>query len=403
MEFLRDRKVHFETYGCTFNYADTGKLMDIALLQGCTVVSAEEADTVVINTCTVVAQTERAMLRAIRDYSDRDVVVTGCMPVVQAELLRSVRPDIKIILPEEIYSHSERIGHTVDGGVGIVQTGTGCLGNCTYCITRYARGKLNSNSVADIVSETERLVSEGSHEIQLTGQDVSAYGYDNGENLGTLLKEMAGVEGDFEIRAGMMNPKTILPYLDEIIDGFISEKVFKFIHIPVQSGSDKVLSDMKRGYTSADFEKIVAKFRERIPDIRVSTDLIVGFPTENDEDFRDTLEMVKRVCPTKVNITRFSVRENTPAAEYKDMPDWIKKERSRALTIVVHDIYNRNNESLLGRVIPVSVTEKKKAGTVIARDRSYNNIVVMGDHDIGESFDAEITGHRTHYLIGKRI
>ncbi|EHQ35468.1 tRNA (N(6)-L-threonylcarbamoyladenosine(37)-C(2))-methylthiotransferase [Methanoplanus limicola] len=403
MEFLRERKVHFETYGCTFNYADTGKLMDIALSQGCKVVPADEADTVVINTCTVVAQTERAMIRAVQDYSDRDVVVTGCMPVVQAELLRSVRPDIRIILPEEIYRHSERIGHSVEGGVGVVQMGTGCLGSCSYCITRFARGELHSNPVADIVSETERLISEGVHEIQLTGQDVSAYGYDNGENLGTLLKAMAEVEGEFEIRAGMMNPKTVLPYLDEIIDGFLSDKIFKFIHIPVQSGSDRVLSDMGRGYTSADFERIVTEFRKKVPDIRVSTDLIVGFPTESEEDFKETLEMVKRVCPTKVNITRFSVRENTPAAEYKDMPDWIKKERSRALTIAVHDIYNRNNESLIGRIIPVSVTEKKKAGTVIARDRSYNNIVVMGDHSIGESFDAEITGHRTHYLIGEKI
>ncbi|UUX91347.1 tRNA (N(6)-L-threonylcarbamoyladenosine(37)-C(2))-methylthiotransferase [Methanoplanus endosymbiosus] len=403
MEFLRERKVHFETYGCTFNYADTGKLMDIALSQGCTVVPADEAETVVINTCTVVAQTERAMIRAIQDYSDREVIVTGCMPVVQSELLRSVRPDLRIILPEEIYRHSDRIGHSVDGGVGIVQMGTGCLGCCTYCITRSARGELNSNSVADIVSETEKLVSEGVHEIQLTGQDVSAYGYDCGVNLGILLKAMAEVEGDFEIRVGMMNPKTILPYLDEITDGFLSPKVFKFVHIPVQSGSDKVLYDMKRGYTSADFERIVAEFRKKIPDIRVSTDLIVGFPGETDEDFKETLEMVKRVCPTKVNITRFSVRENTPAAEYKDMPDWMKKERSRALTVAVHEIYNRNNESLIGKVIPVSVTEKKKAGTVIARDRSYNNIVVMGDHNIGESFDAEITGHRTHYLIGEKI
>ena len=147
----------------------------------------------------------------------------------------------------------------------------------------------------------------------------------------------------------------------------------------------------------------MAEFRKKIPDIRVSTDLIVGFPTENDEDFRETLEMVKRVSPTKVNITRFSVREGTPAAGFRDLPDHVKKDRSRALTAAAAAISDRHNEGLMEEEFDVVVTEQKKEGSVIARSPGYENIVIREELPFGSKCRVKITAHRRHYLIGNLL
>jgi threonylcarbamoyladenosine tRNA methylthiotransferase CDKAL1 len=403
MHTLKDKKIHLETYGCTFNFADTEKIVRIAKKQGCSVVSPGQAEAVVINTCTVVSQTERAMLRAISDYPDKEVYVTGCMAVVQPDLIRNTRPDARLILPEELNRCPETIGALVDGSTGVVQTARGCISRCAYCITRNARGALRSFPENKIIEEIERLVSSGATEIQLTGQDMSAYGMDAGSSLPDLLNRINSLEGNFMVRVGMMNPKTAIPQQDELSDAFSGDKIFSFAHLPVQSGSDKVLLDMKRGYSIRDFKDVVAKFREKNPDIRISTDFIVGYPTESEEDFLKTLSLLERIRPTKVNITRFSVREGTDAASLKDIPDWIKKERSRTLTIAANRLYDSVNESFIGKELDVIVTEMKRAGSCIARDNSYNNIVIKEEIDTGTRCRVRIVSHRRHYLIGERI
>ena len=404
MHTLKNKKIHLETYGCTFNFADTEKIVRIAKKQGCSIVSPGEAEAVVINTCTVVAQTERAMLRAISDYPDKEIFVTGCMAVVQPDLIRNARPDARLILPEELNRCPETIGALVDSSTGVVQTARGCVSRCAYCITRNARGALRSFPEDKIIEEIERLVSSGAAaEIQLTGQDLSAYGMDTGSSLPALLNRINSLEGNFMVRVGMMNPATAIPLMDELPDTFSGDKIFSFVHLPVQSGSDKVLSDMKRGYSIRDFKDVVAKFREKNPDIRISTDFIVGYPTETEEDFLKTLSLLEEIRPTKVNITRFSVRGGTDAAALKDIPDWIKKERSRTLTIAANRLYDSVNESFIGKEPDVIVTEMKRAGSCIARDKSYNNIVIKEEMDTGTRCRVRIVSHRRHYLIGERI
>ncbi|MBP2134128.1 MiaB-like tRNA modifying enzyme [Methanomicrobium sp. W14] len=403
MQTLKNKKVYFETYGCTFNFADTEKLKEIAVRQGCTVSGPEDAEAVVINTCTVVSQTERAMIRAINEFPDREIYVTGCMPVVQKETLLSVRPDIHIILPEDIYKQNRHAGGMVDKNTGVVQVGTGCLGNCAYCITRHARGRMKSFSSENIVEETKRLVGKGATEIQLTGQDLSAWGKDIGSDLSELLYLLNEIKGDFAVRVGMMNPATVIPILEKLVPAFKLKKIYSFAHLPVQAGSDKVLKTMQRGYTQSEYRKVVDEFKRQVPGIRISTDFIIGYPTETEEDFEESVKLLNDTKPTKVNITRFSVRENTPAALYKDMPDWIKKNRSRKLTIAANSIYDENNEKMIGKVLPVAVTEKKKKGSVISRDKSYNNIVIKEDIPLGTKLDVVIKSHRTHYLIAERV
>ncbi|MFA5395681.1 MAG: tRNA (N(6)-L-threonylcarbamoyladenosine(37)-C(2))-methylthiotransferase [Methanogenium sp.] len=403
MDTLRDKTIHVESYGCTFNHADTEKIILYAERQGCVRVPAEEAECIIINTCTVVGATERAMLRRIRAFSGKEVVVTGCMPVVQRELLLESFPDLHLILPDEMYAHCPEVGAMTDSHTGVVQMGTGCLGSCSYCITRAARGPLRSFSADAIVAEVERLAAKGAYEIQLTGQDVSAWGMDIGSDLAELLKQIADVKGDFRIRVGMMNPATAGRIIGRLAPAFAHEKIFGFVHLPVQSGSDAVLASMNRGYTAADFEAIVAAFRAEIPYVRISTDIIAGFPTEGCPEFDETLEMIGRVRPTKVNITRFSVREGTPAVKYHDLPDWVKKERSRALTHLTERIYDEENTRWIGRELSVLVTEQKRHGSVIARDATYQNIIIKQEIPLGTRLRVTVTGHRRHYLMAKPV
>lgn len=403
MDTLRNKTIYAESYGCTFNHADTEKIVALAERQGCVQVPADEAECIIINTCTVVGATERTMLRRIRAYAGKEIVVTGCMPVVQRDLLLETDPDLHLILPGEMYLTCPEVGAMTDPHTGVVQIGTGCLGSCSYCITRVARGPLKSFSAEAIVAEVEQLAAQGAYEIQLTGQDVSAWGMDIGQDLAYLLEQIAHAKGDFRLRVGMMNPATAGRIIDRLAPAFAHEKIFGFVHLPVQSGSDAVLASMNRGYTAAEFEAVVAAFRAVIPDVRVSTDIIAGFPTEGCAEFDETLEMIGRVRPTKVNITRFSVREGTPAARHHDLPDWVKKERSRALTRLTERIYDEENLRWIGRELPVLVTEQKKSGSVIARDATYQNIVIPEEILLGTRLRVKVTGHHRHYLLAESV
>ena len=185
------------------------------------------------------------------------------------------------------------------------------------------------------------------------------------------------------IRVGMMNPGTILGILDELVDSFAHDSIFKFIHIPVQSGSDRILERMERGYTSADFEKIVNAFRARFPNMTIATDLIVGFPGETAEDFALSCELIERVRPNKVNVTRYSRRPSTPVYAEPDFPDFIKKDRSRALNLLAEKIYLSVNSEYLGTIVPFIVTETIKEGSVMARTPDYQGVVIKENLPLG--------------------
>lgn len=397
MDFLKDKTIYVESYGCSYNHADARRLVSEAEARGCRQVSPESADVIIINTCTVVESTERAMLRRIRAFADRNLIVTGCMPVVQADKIMAVAHP-RILLPEDLNANSRHCGGLISPAVGVVQVGSGCLGACSYCITRMARGRIRCNPVAAICGEVQRLVELGAYEIQLTGQDVSAYRSETGDALPDLLVALADLPGDFAVRVGMLNPATTIPILDALTSAYHHEKIFRFIHVPVQSGSDPVLRTMNRGYSVDDFEAIIAAFRKGIPEIRVSTDFIAGYPTETAEDFSQSLELLERTRPTKVNITRYSARPGTEAAALRDLSDGVKKERSRLLTRTAHTIYDEIYTSFSGRTIDVVVTEQKKPGSVIARDLYYNNVVIGHPLPLGTRCRVTITGHTRHYL-----
>jgi len=402
MERLRDRHVYIETYGCTYNHADTRKLVMMLEEQGCRIAAVpEEADTVIVNTCTVIGKTERHMLRRIRMFADRDLYVTGCMPPVQREEILGAAPSARLIYPDEISRRFCGACTGVSNGVGIVQIATGCVGRCAYCITRAARGPLRSRTKEEICREVGALVRAGAYEVQVTGQDVSAWGLDGSERLPALIDAVSRVPGDFRLRLGMMNPATVQGIADPLGRALAEGKAFSFVHLPVQSGSDAVLAAMARGYTVGEFETTVAAIRKACPGVRICTDFIVGYPTETEEDFAESMALLRSLRPEKVNVTRYSPRPGTPAAALKTMPERIAKDRSRILDAAAKEIYREQNSALVGETIEATVTCRKKEGSVVARDRAYREIVVPGNFMPGERLNVRITGNRTVYLTGR--
>ncbi len=400
---LRGRSIYIETYGCRYNFGDTAKLVEILRYHGSTIVeNPETAEAIIVNTCTVVGSTERRMLRRLSAFSDRDLFVTGCMPLVQREAILAVCSPT-IILPETVHDLYRAVGIVSGGSIGIVQLAQGCDGRCTYCITRCARGPLKSYPEEEILDQVRAFVRAGTCEIQLTAQDVSAWGKDIGRSLAELLVELDGIPGHHRIRVGMMNPATVREQAEDLVDAFAGDHIFRFIHLPVQSGSDMVLARMGRSYTVAEFAEIVSSFRRRHPGITVATDMIVGFCGETPDDFSASLDLIRRVKPAKVNVTRYSPRPFTPLAHNKDLPDHVKKDRSRTMNSVAEEVSTALNTPFLGKTVPFMVTEILRKGSVMARSPEYTGIVINEDLPAGFCGYAILRQDRRYFFIGERL
>jgi MiaB-like tRNA modifying enzyme len=321
------------------------------------------------------------------------------MPLVQREAILAVCSPV-IIHPDTIREASRALMTVGSESVGIVQIAQGCLGRCTYCITRRARGPLRSFPVQEIRNKIEEYVRAGAYEIQLTAQDTSAWGRDTGQRLPDLLTALSSIPGNFRLRVGMMNPATTLGILDDLIDAFASDRLFRFVHLPVQSGSDRILEQMGRGYTVREFEEIVSAFRGRYPDISIATDFIVGFPGETEEDFSRSLELIGRIRPAKVNVTRYSPRPFTGPFEEKDFPDAVKKDRSRILNAYAEEQYVALNRPLLGTMVFCVVTEKIRPGSVMARTASYQGLVIGEELSVGTAAVVRLKKDRKYFFMG---
>jgi threonylcarbamoyladenosine tRNA methylthiotransferase CDKAL1 len=398
-------KVYIESYGCTANQADASAMREaIATSGGRIVDSPAEADVVIVNTCAVTHYTSNAMLRAIARHKGRRVIVAGCMAAAQPELLhgceRARGTGPAPVLRMLGLQCDDTIPLTMSGRTAIVKIAEGCRGHCSYCIVRRARGELRSRPPGEVVAAVRRAIAAGAAEIYLTAQDTGVYGMDIGCDLPALIRRIDDIEGDFKVRIGMMNPFSIADIVPQLSAVLRLPRVYRFAHIPVQSGSNRILRLMERPYTEEEYSTLVARIREAVPGITFSTDYITGFPTESDEDFRLTLDDLRRNRPLKVNITRFSPRPDTPAAKLPGVPGSVKKARSRALTALHHEITSAYMRDASGETRRVLVTEKGKQGTVVARDDSYNMVVLREDLPPGMTVEAKIFGAGVTYMIG---
>ncbi len=420
-------KVYIESYGCTFNKAD-GQIMagvlnenDIDLVD-----TIDDADVVIVNTCYVKLPTENKVIHKIqklqKNYPDKKIIVGGCMVEIDQEKLKSIGPDCSWIGPHQLNKVADVVEKTYCGEViresgfskeskvnvpkitddsliHIIQICEGCLGACTFCCTRFARGPLNSYPIEDIKAEAKWAIENGAREIQLTAQDTAAYGRDTGEKLSDLIKEVANLDGDFRIRVGMMHPKNILNDVDEIIDAIKHPKVYDFIHLPVQSGSDKVLKEMRRGHTIVQYLEIVDKFKSEIPDLTLATDIIVGFPTETDDDFEKTVELLNDVKPSIIHLSKYQHRKGAISSSLKEIPHHVMKKRSKFLSEIKSEITQAENEELLDSYQNILVVEKGSKGGFIAKTDSYIPVVVE-NVSLGEFVRVKITQATATYLRG---
>jgi MiaB-like tRNA modifying enzyme len=408
-------KAYLEAYGCTLNVGESREARALLARRGWDLVDApEEADLAVLVTCVVIEKTEREMLKRVKALSGAHrLVITGCMATACRGKAEEIAPEAEFVPPGDLASLSaaldaegvdERASRHVERyPFSIVPISTGCLGRCSYCMTQLARGQLKSRPIDAIVQSVEEAVSLGPTEVQLTAQDTAAYGSDIDTSLSELIERVCEIPGDFRVRVGMMNPKSALQRLEDLVRLYSRAKVFKFLHLPVQSGSDSVLGRMSRGYTVGDFEIIVSRLRGTVPELTLSTDLIVGYPGETEEDHAANLRLISRVEPDIVNVTRFSERPGTAAAgDPHKVAGWKAKYRSRELTRLRFSISLGKNREWVGRKVRALSTEPGKPGTTIFRTDEYKQIVVPGRLELGAWSEIRVTGATATYLKGLR-
>lgn len=405
-------KVLVEAYGCTLNRGEAQEFQEGLLARGHELVEGEqEAEAFVIFTCGVIETTERHMLKRIgymAGYPEKKLMVCGCLGAINPDAIKKVAPNAVVFHAAEQalaldgfeFLESPTVSSKQVSAVGILPISTGCIGSCTYCITRKARGMLVSRSPGEIASRLEGLVGTGRAEIQLCAQDTAIYGQDIGTDLKALVQRLETVPGNYMMRIGMMNPANVKEQLHSILEAYDSPRVFKFLHLPAQSGSDSVLQGMGRNHTAADFAETVGAFRSRFPELALSTDIIVGFPGETDDDFEASIELVKVIRPDIINITRFSARPGTAAAEMTDkVPGGTAKERSRQLTGLRFAITGENYNKYMGQTVSALATERRKPGSTFLRTVDYRPVVVDRDIDLGKWHTLEITGASKTHLV----
>ncbi|MFD1571001.1 tRNA (N(6)-L-threonylcarbamoyladenosine(37)-C(2))-methylthiotransferase [Halorubrum laminariae] len=410
---------HIETYGCSSNRGESREI-ERALRDGGhrPAERPEDADVAILNTCTVVEKTERNMLRRAEELAEEtaDLVVTGCMALAQGDLFAEAGIDAEILHWDEVptYALNGECPTTtpdaepvLDGVVGILPIARGCMSNCSYCITKFATGRVDSPPVEENVEKARALVHAGAKEIRVTGQDTGVYGWDTGDRkLPELLDRICDIDGEFRVRLGMANPGGIHGIHEELADVFAANpKLYNFIHAPVQSGSDDVLEDMRRQHRVDKFREVVAAFDDRLEHWTLSTDFIVGFPTEDDADHVRSMDLLAEVRPEKINVTRFSKRPGTDAADMKGLGGTVKKERSKAMSELKMTVVGEAYESMVGDEFQVLVVEEGTGDSVKCRDSAYRQIIVQNAAErgveVGDVLDVTVTGHNTVYAFGE--
>ncbi|MBU3957904.1 MAG: tRNA (N(6)-L-threonylcarbamoyladenosine(37)-C(2))-methylthiotransferase [Nanoarchaeota archaeon] len=414
------KKIFILTFGCAANRSRSEKMAGLIANGGYALAESEkEADAIILNTCIVKKQTEQKILDRIKsirkNFSGKKIVLAGCLLEIP-EILEKADCDgiikngnaaavMSKLIKNELIDTANNSIHIVRNNplIDIEEIAEGCLGSCSYCIVRRAKGALKSEPADKIFRNIETAISEGCKEIWLTAQDTACYGFDSGSELPELLDSVCRIGSDFSIHVGMMNPERALKILPRLMEAYKSGKVYKFLHLPVQSGSDNILEKMGRKYKAEDFLHIASEFRKRFPMIQIWTDIIVGFPGETEKDFEKTLALIKTAKPDFTNVSQFGPRPGTPAEKMEQVAGEIKKQRSKRLSEILKGIYLENNKRWIGWEGKALVTEKSRTG-FLARNFAYKPIQIRTDGNIiGKTAGVKITKAGSSALFGEII
>ena len=417
-------KIFVEAYGCSASFADSEMISGLIQNGGHTLVeSSDQSDLNIVVTCSVKDATANKMVHRIKSLKSKPLVVAGCLPKAEKETVEKFSGNASLLGPNSLGKTLQVIDTTLSGrkqialqdsdvtktglpkvrlnpAVGIVEIASGCMSECTFCQTKLSKGDLSSYRLGDIVRQVKTEIQDGCKEVWLTSTDNGCYGFDIGTDLPSLVNAVAEIPEEFMIRVGMMNPMYMPRIKENLIESYDNDKIFKFLHIPVQSGSNKVLHDMKRGHTAETYKEIVKMARGRFEKFTISTDIIVGFPTETEEDFEETMQLLDETRPDVVNLSRYSARPGTDAAEWKQIEVSEIKRRSKLVFDKINKITKENNKNWIGWTGKVLFDEKTEDG-IKGRNFGYKPVFVRDEVEIGEFHRVRITDATVNSLLGE--
>lgn len=439
------RKTYFiQTFGCQMNEHDSetiaGMLEDAGYVENAV---RDDADVIVMNTCSVRENADNrffgqlGVIKKIKEkHPDTVIAVCGCM-MQQEHIIKRLKSKYSwvdiifgtmsiqdfpqlladcLLKREKVMSVYKNQEHIIEGlpvhrkfrHKSFVNIMNGCNNFCTYCIVPYTRGRERSRAPEDIVAEITALVADGVKEVTLLGQNVNSYGNNSDFDcdFAELIRKINAIDGLERIRFMTSHPKDLS---DRLIQAFVDcEKLCRHIHLPVQSGSTETLRRMNRRYTKEDYLALVEKIRAAVPDIAITTDIIVGFPGETEEDFEETLDLVRKVRYDSAFTFLYSIRTGTPAAEYDDqIPDDVKHERFERLVDAVNEITAEKNALYQDRTVKVLVegeSARGEKGTYSGRTDTFKLVNFDSDEDLtGKMVDIKITDAKTFSLFGELV
>lgn len=422
--------IYIETYGCSANLNNSEIIKGLIRQAGLDFTDNPIiADLLIINTCIVKEPAEKKIEARIQQLLtlNKPIIVAGCMPDIRHKKLqgknlyllsnKNIKQINNLILAiqENKYQESKFLIQKQEiklclpkvseiKKIGITQILEGCQGNCSFCITRFAKGKLFSYPEEKILENIQADLKNGCKEIWLTSQDNAAYGLDNKERkLPELLKKILDLPGKFRIRLGMMNPNNILPILPELIRIYENEKMYKYLHLPVQSASNKILKLMTRNYQVEDFLKIVHAFRKEIPNITLATDIIAGFPEESEQDFLASFNLIKEIQPEQLNVSKYWAIKGTKASLLPQIPVKLAKQRAEIIMQLFNKIIKEKNQQLIGSEQEVLVYDSF-GNNYLARTQNYKLVAIKSEKNIlGKIVKVKILSLEQNHFLGEII
>jgi threonylcarbamoyladenosine tRNA methylthiotransferase CDKAL1 len=424
-------KIWVEAYGCAASMGDSEMINGLLKNEGYNIGNNEiDSSLNIIVTCSVKDVTEHKMLHRIGQLirTGKPLIIAGCLPKANKTLLETKYPTASLLGPHSINSTIRVVKSALSGvrtvalrdstsdkinlpkirlnpTTSIIEIASGCMSTCTFCQTKLAKGQLRSYRIGDVRRQLSHDVNDGCKEIWLSSTDNGCYGRDIGTNLIELLESCINIEGEYKIRVGMMNPMFLKDMTHSLIQLMTdSDKIFKFLHIPVQSGSDVILRKMRRGHSAKIYVDTVRAFRHKIPEVTIATDVIVGFPSETNDDFEKTLEILRFTEPDIVNISKFSSRPGTTAARFEKVRSQVIKARTSQMHVIVNNITLKRNmlwKGWEGEIIVNHSDDNRLEG----RNYAYKPIHVLRSGSdqvrLGDRITVTIQDISSHMLIGK--
>lgn len=419
-------RVYVECYGCWLNKALADAVVQMVVNESGNVVNnPDEAEVAILVTCAVRAESERKALERLKFLSKRNlrIAVTGCLVNIRPYQITKIAPSASLIEPGSmsklrnflkgddlflvrVYGKELLIPKYTGGFRYVLPIQAGCLGACSFCVEPMVRKGVISLDPEIVVNMVYEAVRMGAKEVYLTGQDLAAYGLDLGISLPDLLEEILSVvEGDYRIRIGMMEPWLVKKFVDRLARLMKDNRIYKYVHLPVQSGDEEVLKFMGRKYTVAEYKCIVTSLRNELKDLSIVTDIIVGFPGEKWEAFMNSVKLVEELLFDKVHLARYTFRPFTPAYIMNpQISEPEKKRRSRILSEISLKIAARRNSEYLNRVINALVVEERPGDHIIARTDTYKPVILSADSaKIGDWVKIRVRGFTPIHLEGEIV